>query len=88
MSGTKPYARIYNALRAANVPEAQATDAADALLSIKDDEVTALRGDIKELRRDVSDIKGDLKAMRVETRILGALVLAMFVRMFFPGLFS
>lgn len=38
------------------MPEAQATDAADAILAVKDDDLRSLKG-------DVSDIKSDLRLL-------------------------
>lgn len=87
MAGAGPYVRIFNALKAARVPEAEAADAADAMMALKDDEIHSIRGDVKELRKDVSDIRGDLKAQKVEMRIIGAMVFAILVRLFFPNLF-
>lgn len=88
MSGVGTFPRVVNALRAAGVPEREALDAADAIASVKDSDIASIKADIKQLQKDVSDLRADLKAQRVEMRIIGAIVLAMFARLFFPGLFQ
>ncbi len=76
VSGTGPYTRIYNALRAANVPEAQATDAADAILAVKDGDVRSLKGDVQGLRQDVSEVRSDMRLLKWQVSVCIALVLA------------
>lgn len=69
VSGTGPYTRIHNALHAANVPEAQAIDAADAILAVKDDNLCSLK-------TDVSDFKSDLWLLKWQLGVCVALGLA------------
>lgn len=82
MAAVGPFPRVHNALRAANVPERDAVDAADAI-------ATALRRDDPDSSslHEVAGLKADLRALRIEVRVVGAMVLPLLVRLSFPGLF-
>lgn len=50
------YAKIYAAFSAGGVPEKEAAEAADTLISIKNSEIAAIRGDISAFRADVRSL--------------------------------
>lgn len=65
MSGAGQHARIFNALRAANVPEREASDA-----------LLAIREDMRSVKADITELKSDVRLLKWQVGVCIGLMLA------------
>jgi len=74
MSGA--YAKVFAAFRAAQVPDREAAEAADALLAVRDDDIRSIRSDLKDLRQGLADTRSDVRLLKWQIGFSIALSLA------------
>jgi hypothetical protein len=71
------HTKVFAAFRAGGVPEREASEATDALMSLKESELAAIRADGRALDTKVQRIEVSVASLQAQNRITWGLLVAL-----------